>query len=129
MLPATVSQAPYCRGGVRQAIGDRTATLLAGFVMLFDDTFLVHGSQHSSEGNGSETGGVIGHSIGDDEFAIVEESATGVNDVRHVAFTLLLVGSEQGFAEAADHFAGIIVIEEERPDAVRSQGANTVAED
>src|SRR6266436_4392579 len=36
MLLATVSQAPYCRGGVRQAIGDRTATLLSGFVMLFD---------------------------------------------------------------------------------------------
>src|ERR1035441_6706650 len=30
MLLATVSQAPYCRGGVRQAIGDRTATLLSG---------------------------------------------------------------------------------------------------
>jgi hypothetical protein len=29
--------APYCRGGVRQAIGDRTATLLSGFLILFDD--------------------------------------------------------------------------------------------
>src|SRR5260370_22154181 len=37
MLLATVSQAPYCRGGVRQAIGDRTASLLARLVMLFDD--------------------------------------------------------------------------------------------
>jgi hypothetical protein len=37
MLLATVSQAPYCRGGVRQAIGDKTASLLSGFVMLFDD--------------------------------------------------------------------------------------------
>jgi hypothetical protein len=37
MLLATVSQAPYCRGGVRQAIGDRTATLLSGFLILFDD--------------------------------------------------------------------------------------------
>jgi hypothetical protein len=37
MLLATVSQAPYCRGGVRQAIGDRIATLLLGFVMLFED--------------------------------------------------------------------------------------------
>src|ERR1700674_2684789 len=40
MLLATVSQAPYCRGGVRQAIGDRTATLLSGFVMLFDASSL-----------------------------------------------------------------------------------------
>jgi hypothetical protein len=28
MLPATVSQAPYFRGGVRQATGDNIATLL-----------------------------------------------------------------------------------------------------
>src|SRR6266496_2729219 len=34
MLLATVSHAPYCRGGVRQATGDRTATLLLGMVML-----------------------------------------------------------------------------------------------
>src|SRR6266852_3373731 len=37
MLLATVSQAPYCRGGVRQATGDRTATLLLGIVMLLND--------------------------------------------------------------------------------------------
>src|SRR5207253_9317150 len=33
-LLATVSQAPYCRGGVRHAIGDRIATLLLGSLML-----------------------------------------------------------------------------------------------
>src|SRR5579864_1130077 len=33
MLPATVSHAPYCRGGVRQATGDRIATFLLGIVM------------------------------------------------------------------------------------------------
>jgi hypothetical protein len=37
-LLATVSQAPYCRGGVRQATGDRIATLLLGSLMLFDGT-------------------------------------------------------------------------------------------
>jgi len=30
MLLATVSQAPYCRGGVRQVIGERIATLFLG---------------------------------------------------------------------------------------------------
>jgi hypothetical protein len=89
----------------------------------------VHGSQHFIEGNRGETGGVIGHAIGNDQFAVVEESATGIDDIRHVPFTLPLVRFEQGFAEAADHFAGIIVIEEKRADAVRSQGADTVAED
>ena len=89
----------------------------------------MHGSQHFIEGNRSETGCVVGHAIGNDQFAVVEESATGINDIRHVPFTLPLVRFEQGFAEAADHFAGIIVIEEERADAVRSQGADTVAKD
>ena len=35
MLLATVSQAPYCRGGVRQATGDRIATRLPGIVMVW----------------------------------------------------------------------------------------------
>src|SRR5208283_4888948 len=34
MLLATVSQAPYCRGGVRQATGERTAILLGGIFHL-----------------------------------------------------------------------------------------------
>ena len=96
--------------------------------MLFDD-FLVHGSQHFSEGNRSETGGMIGHAIGNDQFAFVEESATGIDDVRHVPFTLPLIRFEQRFAEASDHSAGIIAIKQERADAVRSQGANTMAKD
>jgi len=50
-----------------------------------------------SEGNGSETGGMIGHAIRNDQFAIVEESTTGIDDVRHVAFTLLLVRFQQRF--------------------------------
>src|SRR5580704_18949058 len=39
ILLATVSQAPYCRGGVRQAIGDRIATLFLGFVMTLPPFF------------------------------------------------------------------------------------------
>ena len=38
MLLATVSQAPYCRGGVRQAIGERIATLF----LRFDISVLIH---------------------------------------------------------------------------------------
>ena len=66
MLLATVSQAPYCRGGVRQAIGDRTATLLWG-LSCCAKTFPIHGSQHFVERDGSETGGVIGQAIGNDQ--------------------------------------------------------------
>src|SRR5450631_518839 len=90
--------------------------------------FLVHGSQHFIEGNGSETGGVIGHGVGNDQFAVVNESPAGINDIRNVPLTLALIRLEQGFMEATDHFAGIVAIEEERADAVRSQGADTMAE-
>ncbi len=128
-LLATVSQAPYCRGGVRHAIGDRIATLLLGSLMLFDGDFLVHGSQHFSEGCRGETGGVIGHGIGNDQFAVVHESTAGINDIRNVPLTLALIRLEQGFTQAADHFAGIVAIKEECADAVRSQGADTMAED
>src|SRR5580704_7358551 len=127
MLLATVSHAPYCRGGVRQAIGDRTATRLLGSIMPVRRHFLLHGRQHFIEGNGSKTGRMIGHAIGNDQFAVVDECATGIDDVWHVAFTLLLVRFEQRLAEAADHFARIVVIEQECTDAVRSQGADTVA--
>src|ERR1035438_7632911 len=34
MLPATVSQAPYCRGGVRHATGARIAILLPVLALL-----------------------------------------------------------------------------------------------
>ena len=45
MLLATVSQAPYCRGGVRQATGERIATLFLGLVILFDaNSFFVNRS-------------------------------------------------------------------------------------
>jgi hypothetical protein len=89
----------------------------------------MYGSQHLIKWDGSETGGVIGQTIGNDQLAVVEESATRINDVGHVAFPFALFGFEQGFAEAADHFSKIIAIEEERTDAVLSHRADTVAED
>ena len=75
----------------------------------------MHSSQHLIKWDGSETGGVIGQTIGNDQLAVVEESATRINDVGHVAFPFALVGFEQGFAEAANHFSKIIAIEEEPP--------------
>src|SRR5258708_31474413 len=89
----------------------------------------MHGSQRVIEWDGRETGGVIGHTIRNDQFAVVEESAARINDVGHVAFPFVLVGFEQRLAEATDHFGRIIAIEEERTDAVPSHRADTVAED
>src|SRR5436853_6411954 len=89
----------------------------------------MHGSQHLIEWDGSETRGVIGKTIRNDQFAVVEESATRINDVGDVAFSFVFIGLEQRFAEAADHFAGIIAIEQKRANAVLSHRANTMAED
>jgi len=75
-----------------------------------------------------ETGGVIGQTIGNDQFAVVEQSAACVNDVRYIAFTLVLVWLEQGFPQAADDLGRVIAIEQESADAVLSQRADTVTE-
>ena len=56
---------------------------------------------------------MIGQTIGNDQFAVEEQSAAGINDFGHVAFTLVLVRLEQGFGESSNHFGGIIAIEEE----------------
>ena len=88
----------------------------------------MHGSQHLIERDGSETGGVIGQTIRDDQLAVVDESAAGINDVGHVTFAFVLVGLEQGFAKAADHFAGIVAIQQKRSDAVLSHRADTMAQ-
>src|SRR5579872_2793626 len=86
MLPATVSQAPYCLGGVRHATGDRTAILLLGTVMV-----LLHSTQHLIERYCCETCGVIGQAIGDYQLAPVQQSAARINDVGHVPFPFVLV--------------------------------------
>src|SRR5581483_3059882 len=89
----------------------------------------MHGSQQLAKWDGREARGVIGQTVRDDQFAVVDQSATGVNDVRHVAFAFVFIWFEQRFVEAADHFGGIITIEEERADAIPSHRANPVAED
>src|SRR4029079_16295489 len=49
-LLATVSHAPYCRGGVRQAIGDRIATFLFAIIILFDNHSSCMAANTSSTG-------------------------------------------------------------------------------
>src|SRR5271166_3668898 len=118
MLLATVSHAPYCRGGVRQATGERTATLL----------FRMHGGQNFGERNGSETRGVIRQTVRNDQFIPMHQRAAGVDDVRHISFALILVRLEQGLWQTANHFAGIVAIEQERADRVLPHRPDAVAE-
>src|SRR5438132_1021949 len=112
----------------RRIVAEEFSMLLAtGWLRAFSESsFRFHGSQHVSEWDGCETGGVIGQTIGNDQSAAVDQSATSINDIRDVAFTLVLVRLEQGFAKPSNHFAGIIAIEQERADAVLSHRADTM---
>ena len=46
---------------------------------------------------------MIGKTIGNNQFAVVDKSAAGINDIGYVALAFVLVGLEQGLAESADH--------------------------
>ena len=70
----------------------------------------MHGGQDLSKRHGSKTSSMIGHSIRDDQFIVVDESSTGVNNIRHVAYAFALVGFDQGFPQSSDNFARIIAI-------------------
>src|SRR6516164_3777865 len=89
----------------------------------------MHGRQDLSERDGSETSSVIGHSIRNDQFIVVDESATGINNIRHVTFAFALVGFDQGFPQSSDNLARIVAIKQERADAVLAHRANPVAQD
>src|ERR1035438_135805 len=91
--------------------------------------FLLHSIEYLSERDCGETRGVIGQTIGNDQFALVEQSAARIDNIGHVACPLVLVRLKQRFAETANHFGWIIAIQEERADAVFSHWADTMAED
>lgn len=122
MLPATVSHAPYCRGGVLRATGERMATRLSAVLIQ------AAWPPEPQREDGGETGSVIGRAIRNDQHAIVKQSAAAIHNVRHVTFALIFIGLQQRLAEAAEDLAGIIAIEEERTDAVFSHRANSMAE-
>ena len=71
---------------------------------------------------------MIGQAIGDDQLALMNQSAAGINDIGHVAFALVLIRLQQRLAKAADHLAGIVAIQQKRADAVLAHGADAMAE-
>src|ERR1700730_16172448 len=90
-------------------------------------SFGLHGRQNLSEWDRCETGGVIGQTIGNDQHAIVNQSAARIDNVRHVALTLILIGLQQGLSESPDHLRRILAIEKKRTDAVLSHRPDAVA--
>ena len=58
----------------------------------------IHCGQHIAQRKRGEGGAAIGRCVGNDELSAVDQAAAGVNDVGHVAFPLVFVGLDQGFA-------------------------------
>jgi len=67
---------------------------------------MISGSYHRLEDgidrNRGEGAGIIGHGVGDDQLAVMDESAATADDVGHVALALVGFGFQQGLFEAAD---------------------------
>jgi hypothetical protein len=75
MLLATVSHAPYCRGDVRQP----TERIFSSWELSYRyRLFLLHGGQDLSEWDGGKTRGVIGQTMGNNQFAVVEQCTAGI---------------------------------------------------
>src|SRR6266849_4824079 len=90
-------------------------------------SFGLHSRQNLSEWNGCETRSVVGQAIGNDQHAMVDQSAARIDNVRYVAFTLILIGLQQGLSESPDHLGRILAIEKKRTDAVLSHRPDAVA--
>src|SRR5688500_10752945 len=114
-LLATVSQAPYCRGGVRQATGERTATFLSCIIRLIDKSI-----QQPVDRDYSKASGGIGAGERYIELLIVNHGAAGVDHIGHVTVPLLFVRRDQRFVEDAKNFAGVIRVQQHGPNAVSS---------
>ena len=62
----------------------------------------LHRGQHFIERHGGEAGGGVGHGVGDDEFAPVQQRAASVHHVRDITFAFRFVRRQQRFAQASD---------------------------
>src|SRR5204863_6887762 len=86
------------------------------------------GGQDVVDCQGGEACAVIGHGVGNDELPAVEQAATGINDVRHVTFTLVFVGFDQRLAQPANDFGRIVQIQQECADAIFAHRTHALAE-
>src|SRR5438067_12898424 len=71
---------------------------------------------------------MVGESIGNDQFTVVNNSAARIDNVRHVTFTFVLIGYQQRLAQPTDYSPWVVTIQKESADAVGAQGTNTVTE-
>src|SRR5882762_8728305 len=88
----------------------------------------LHRLQQFVERDAGEARGRVAHGIGDDEFALMQNRAAGVNHVRHVAFALGFVRGKQRFAKAANYARGVVQVEQERAEAIFAHRADAMAQ-
>src|ERR1035438_7752967 len=93
-----------------------------------DHSFLLHSGQHFIELDRGKTGGIIGHSVRDEQFAVVEQRTARIGNVWHISFPFAQDWFQQGFTQAANHFGRIVKIEQESADRVFSHRADAVAQ-
>src|SRR5690348_1437134 len=58
----------------------------------------------------------------------MQETAAGVNDVGDIAFAFVFIWRDQRFAHPANHFGGVLAVEQKRPNAIFPHGPDAVTE-
>ena len=59
----------------------------------------------------------------------MEQGTAAIDDIRHVAFALVVLGGEQRLAEATDDFGWVFEVEQSSTDAVFAHRADAVRDD
>ena len=83
-------------------------------------TGLFHRREQILDCQFGEGGRVVGHRIWEDKPLAVQEAAAGIDHIGHVAFAFVFVRPDERLAQPANDAGGIVPVEQERADAVRS---------
>lgn len=87
------------------------------------------GGEEFVEGDAGDGGGFVAHGVGEDDFVVVEEGATTVDDVGDVTLAFDAFGREERFAKSANDLGGIFEVEQDGTDAVFAHGADAMGND
>src|SRR4051812_49218414 len=82
------------------------SSLLMGSRCAANPSYMVlrglHVLQQAIDGDGRERARVVGHCVGDDELAVVDEAAAAIDDVWDVAFSFVFIWGQQRLLQPAD---------------------------
>ena len=78
---------------------------------------------------GGEGAGVVGHGVGNDQFAVMNDCAATVDDVGDVTLAFVGVGLQQRHFEPADHSRRVAQVEQECSHRVLAHRSDTMRQD